>query len=145
MGPILSRCGYRCDLCLAYRPNIEADPSRRQKLSDGWYTYFGIRIPPSEIVCDGCRAENGRLIDTACPVRPCVIARGLETCAQCADGGCAALSARVVTLADAQKRVSWTIPDGDYRCFIRPYENKRRLAALREMGRPARGAAPASR
>ena len=26
MEPILTRCGYRCDLCLAYRPNIMEAP-----------------------------------------------------------------------------------------------------------------------
>jgi len=30
MEPILTRCGYRCDLCLAYRPNIDANPENRQ-------------------------------------------------------------------------------------------------------------------
>ncbi len=37
MEPILTRCGYRCDLCLAYKPNVVAHPANRQKLSDGWY------------------------------------------------------------------------------------------------------------
>ena len=35
MDEILSRCGYRCDLCLAYRPNVEANPAGRRELSDG--------------------------------------------------------------------------------------------------------------
>lgn len=142
MKPILSRCGYRCDLCLAYRPNVEADPRRQKKLSDGWYTYFGFRIPANEIVCDGCWADDGRLIDAACPVRPCVIARGLQNCAQCADQGCAALEQRLVALADVQKHVSWPIPDGDYQRFIRPYENRRRLTALREGSRREPDASP---
>jgi hypothetical protein len=41
MEEILSRCGYRCDLCLAYRPNVEKNPSNQQVLSDGWFKYFG--------------------------------------------------------------------------------------------------------
>ena len=58
MEPILTRCGYRCDLCLAYWPNITANPANRQKLSDGWFKYFGFRIPPEEIQCDGCMSEH---------------------------------------------------------------------------------------
>ncbi len=27
---ILTRCGYRCDLCLAFRPNVAAKPVREQ-------------------------------------------------------------------------------------------------------------------
>ena len=50
MEPILTRCGYRCDLCLAYRPNVAKNPSNQQKLSDGWFKYFGFRLPPSEII-----------------------------------------------------------------------------------------------
>ncbi len=48
MEPILTRCGYRCDLCLAYRPNIETNPENRQILSDGWHKCFGFPIPPEE-------------------------------------------------------------------------------------------------
>lgn len=66
MEPILTRCGYRCDLCLAYRPNAERDPANRQILSDGWHRYFGFRIPPEQICCDGCMAENATLIGVAC-------------------------------------------------------------------------------
>jgi hypothetical protein len=51
MEEILTRCGYRCDLCLAYRPNVEADPANQQTLSDGWHKYFGFRIPAEQIIC----------------------------------------------------------------------------------------------
>lgn len=37
MEEVLSRCGYRCDLCLAYAPNVQAHPEYRQTLSDGWF------------------------------------------------------------------------------------------------------------
>ena len=82
MGEILSRCGYRCDLCLAYRPNVEVNPSNQQALNDGWFEYFGLRIPPEELVCDGCMADTPQ-IDRGCPVRPCVIRKGLANCSEC--------------------------------------------------------------
>ncbi|NIS79695.1 MAG: DUF3795 domain-containing protein [Anaerolineales bacterium] len=69
MAEIVRRCGYRCDLCLAYRPNIEANPSNQQILSDGWYRYFGFRMAPENIICYGCMSEDPQLIDKACPVR----------------------------------------------------------------------------
>jgi hypothetical protein len=81
MTEILTRCGFRCDLCLAYKPNIEKHPENKQKLSDGWHKYFGFRIPPDEIYCEDCMAEE--------------------------------------------------IPEEDYLCFIKPYENKKRFDALR--------------
>jgi Protein of unknown function (DUF3795) len=131
MDPILTRCGYRCDLCLAYRPNVEKNPANQQKLSDGWFKYFGFRLPPESIICDGCLAENPKLIDKACPVRPCVIERGLENCAQCQDYVCDKLVERLVVREDIQQKAVGPIPEDDYQCFIRPYENKLRLEAIR--------------
>ena len=138
MQVILTRCGYRCDLCLAYRPNVEANPANRQVLSDGWFKYFGFRIPPQEIVCDGCLSPDPRLIDSACPVRPCVIERGLDNCASCGEYGCARLEERRVTFEGIQAAASDQIPPEDYQRFIRPYENHRRLEAIRRArGEPA--------
>lgn len=129
---ILTRCGYRCDLCLAYKPNIEQNPVNRQKLSDGWFKYFGFRLPTEAICCDGCMLDNPKLIDTSCPVRPCVIERGLDNCAQCDEYVCAKLKERLVVLEEIKQRVGAEIPDDDYHCFIQPYENKLRLDALRK-------------
>jgi hypothetical protein len=132
MDPILTRCGYRCDLCLTYRPNVEKNPANQQKLSDGWFKYFGFRLPPESILCDGCRSDNPKLIDSGCPVRPCVIARRLDNCAQCADYICEKLILRLVVFEDIRQKAGGSIPEDDYQCFIRPYENKRRLEALKE-------------
>ena len=64
---ILARCGCRCDLCLAYRENVEKE-DRRKLLSDGWYKYFGFRIEPEDIVvCDGCLSDD--CLKTSCSIR----------------------------------------------------------------------------
>lgn len=131
MEAILSRCGFRCDLCLAFRPNVEAHPENRQVLSDGWFRYFGFRIPPEQIVCDGCWAEAGELIDRACPVRPCVIERSLQNCAACGEYVCERLRYRLVDGDELAARTGVPIPAEDREKFIRPYENKRRLEQLR--------------
>ena len=131
MELILTRCGYRCDLCLAYRPNIRANPDDRLKLSDGWFKYFGFRIPPEQIACDGCLSDNPKLIDSQCPVRPCVIERGRDNCAQCDEYVCDRLKERLVEYEGVRQRVGAEIPQEDRACFIRPYENKVRLDELR--------------
>ena len=135
MEPILTKCGYRCDLCLAYKPNIENNPSNQQKLSDGWHKYFGFRLTPAEIICDGCMSNNSKLIDQSCPVRPCVIEKGLDNCAQCEDYVCEKLAQRLVAYEEVKKRVGMEISEDDYLCFIRPYENKKRLEDLRARGK----------
>jgi len=83
MKPVLTRCGYRCDLCLAHNSNVLKNPSNQQKRRDGWFKYYGFRVPPTEICCDSCLEENPRLIDQSCPVRPCSIDNGMNNCLQC--------------------------------------------------------------
>lgn len=138
MDQILTRCGFRCDLCLAYRPNVEADPASQQILSDGWHEYFGFRIPADAIICDGCMAENPRLIDEKCPVRPCVIDKGLANCSECEDYTCGKLAERLVVYEELAARRAAPIPVEDRTRFITPYENKERLDLLRNARRPAK-------
>ena len=135
MEPILTRCGFRCDLCLAYTPNITANPSNRQKLSDGWFKYFGFRIPPEDILCDGCMSENALLLDLSCPVRPCVIEKGLDNCSQCESYICEKLAERLVVYEEIKQKMRVEIPEDDYICFIQPFENKLRLEALKVQAR----------
>lgn len=130
MRQILTRCGYRCDLCLAYKDNLAQNPSVRDKLSDGWFKYFGFRIQPQDIYCDGC-LENLNLLDSGCPVRPCVIEKGLENCSQCDQYVCEKLQERLVVYEGMKEKHGGEISEDDYLCFIRPYENKKRLEALR--------------
>lgn len=131
MKQILTRCGYRCDLCLAYKPNVDKKPSNQKKLSDGWYKYFGFRLSPTKIICDGCMSESPKLIDQGCPVRPCVIEKGLDNCSQCDHYICEKLTERIVVYEQVKKRCNAEIPEDDYVCFIRPYENKKRLDEVR--------------
>jgi hypothetical protein len=99
------RCGYRCDLCPAYRQNIHG-PEDQQRTSDGWFKYYGFRIPPEQIRCDGCLdgRPEARRIDTTCPIGPCAISRGLTTCAACPDWGCERSKSRTVTRAHPRGR-----------------------------------------
>ena len=120
---IITRCGYRCDLCLAYKEYIESQEDRKI-ISDGWFKYFGFRIPLEEISCDGCLSpkEEPRLIDDICPVRACVIEKEIDNCSKCEEFSCKKFETRVVDREDFED-----IPEEDYQRFIRPYENKRRL------------------
>ena len=130
MDPIITKCGYRCDLCLAYRPNVEAHPENRQILSDGWHKYFGFRIPPEEIYCEGCLSVDGKQIDSGCPVRPCVIDRGIDNCAYCGDFVCEKLQSRMVNFHEIQTRFNQPISIKDRYRFITPYESENRLKTL---------------
>ncbi len=134
MDPIIARCGYRCDLCPAYRENIHGHQDR-QRTSDGWYKYYGFRIPPEQIRCDGCRDERpeARRMDATCPIRPCAIARGVHTCTECPACGCERYESRTVTREWVEQRIGAPIPPEDYRWFVLPYERRNfRTAAPRK-------------
>lgn len=131
---IITRCGYRCDLCLAYQPNIEKNPENPKILSDGWYQYFGFRIEPDNLHCDGCMSSNKNdinLIDKECPVRPCVIEKELNNCANCENYICNKLKGRIVSVEKIEEQIGKKIPKEDYIRFIKPYENKKRLDKMR--------------
>lgn len=132
MRQILSLCGMRCDLCMAYRPNIEHHSENRQILSDGWYKYFGFRIPPEELGCGGCFPDEKPTLDSECKVKPCVTVLGLKSCADCDAYICEKLSKILVTFEAMQEKFDKPIPEVDRQRFILPYENAARLAKLRD-------------
>lgn len=132
MTMLISRCGYRCDQCLAYRPHILTNPKLAKTLSEGWFKYYGFCIAPEAIICEGCLTENDRLVDKACPVRPCVLEHKFKTCAQCPEYPCEKIQQRLVTFEEVRERFGKEILDEDYRNFIQPYENKIRLDVQRQ-------------
>jgi hypothetical protein len=129
MEEILTRCGFRCDLCPAYDGNLRTVDDRR-KISDGWFKYYGFRIAAEEIGCVGCWNE-GKHADTQCPIRPCVIEYNLENCAYCKDFGCEKLKSRMDAIDAIEKKFP-DLPADDYNLFIRPYKSRERLALIRE-------------
>jgi hypothetical protein len=76
-------------------------------------------------------AYDAQLIDRNCPVRPCVIEKGLENCSQCEDYVGDKLRERLVVYEEIRQKFGAEILLEDWMCFIQPYENKQRLDALR--------------
>jgi hypothetical protein len=116
---------------MAYKPNVDQNPPNRERLSDGWFNCFGFRLPSSEICCDGCMADDPTLIDRGCPVRPCVMEKGLDNCSQCTEYVCDKLKQRQVIYEEIRQRFGEEISAEDRTSFIRPYENRWRPDALR--------------
>ena len=128
---ILTKCGYRCDLCFAYKENIEKQ-DQRAILSDGWFEIYGFRIEPQNIMCEGCvSSENPVLIDKNCPVRPCVVAKSLANCSECEDYICEDLSGRIVNRKNIEDKIGRKLSSFEYESFVYPYESKPRLDRLR--------------
>ncbi len=134
---VVARCGYRCDLCLAHKTKIRS-PTDQERISDGWFQYFGFRIPPEKVRCDGCLApdsERPHLIDKGCPVRACILTRGIENCAHCDAYPCEKLTQRFVDRDALAAGRGAPIPEEDYLSFVEPYEGRKVLDAIRRTAR----------
>ena len=132
MNAELTRCGFRCDLCPAYRSNVEKETTNLSWVAATWQKAFDFYLEPEEMICDGCMAEDGVLLDVNCQVRPCVQARGFHDCSQCENYICEKLQTRLIEY-DALVREKGDIFTPEERlCCIRPFENKPRLEALRK-------------
>jgi hypothetical protein len=128
---IVARCGMRCDLCIAYvhHPDHES-MEERKRASDVWEKYLGFRVEPGDIECRGC-LDGECLMDKDCPVRPCVIRHGYESCAQCGEfEGCGSLSARLIQETGYGDREWGVLPKEDIR-YLEAFINYTRLKEMR--------------
>lgn len=139
MAKILSRCGYRCDLCPAYHRNIRT-PEDCEHVSVGWLKYVGDDVPPDEVSCPGCLAvepfvdDKGNSLrspDPNCTVRPCTMERGLDNCSSCPEFSCEKLEYYMNFMERKYDDFSG-IPQEDFEKFIQPYLSKERLLAIRK-------------
>jgi hypothetical protein len=128
-------CGFRCDLCPAYKKNIR-NFEDQQNVSDGWYHYYGFKVPPEKIYCDGCLVEDfedTRQIDTQCPIRACVKERDLLNCGFCDDYPCQNLKSKLVDIQEAKSKIQEIESEDEFERFIKPYENKKYFKNLRKI------------
>jgi hypothetical protein len=134
MEEMIGCCGFRCDLCPAYRQNLSGEEDQR-RVSEGWFKYYGFRIPPENICCDGCLPENcpkPRQIDPHCFVRRCAGERGFPNCAHCDEYMCDELVKKMVNFDEIAARYGAPIPPEDYARFLKPYEAKKVLEEIRK-------------
>ena len=116
----LAMYGCRCDLCKAYTPNIQKN-DRRKTLAEMWNKYYG--LDPSVMdSCDGRRSDNPS--DTECPVRKCVLEKGLNHCGDCGDFPCDVFYQRCGSFPDEKKKDFGT---AEYTDYMLAYDNETRL------------------
>lgn len=128
---ILSRCGYRCDLCQAYKENIAAQDQRR-RVQALWGKYYGIEADAEDIGCDGCLSAkaDAELADSNCPVRPCAIAKGVAHCGQCPNYPCGHIRTRIgLSAAAAREKLGDAFNQEEFDQFLLAYDNQPGLDA----------------
>jgi Protein of unknown function (DUF3795) len=84
-------CGLNCADCPTYIATQKDDDKLRNEVAKQWSKQFQMEFKTSDMNCDGCKAENGRLFGycNACEVRQCNRDKSIETCAECEDYDCA--------------------------------------------------------
>lgn len=125
----MTMCGYKCELCKAYAPNIESK-DERSKLSMIWNKYYDLDIKPEQIYCDGCRCfrEGATRIDNNCPVRKCVIQMNIEHCGNCTSFPCDTFNERKgLTIEEAQAKLGSRFDYEEYQEYLLAYDNFTRL------------------
>lgn len=130
MREILSYCGYRCDLCPAYRENLKSDEDRARVRED-WIKYYDHRVDLDEVDCRGCAAglKDG---NPNCKVRPCAIEKGVATCADCDEFACEKIAKQMNAIEPIAEKHCDSMPPEDYQRYIAPYESEKRLRDLRK-------------
>ena len=129
MGELMSMCGYRCDICKAYAPNIKQNDQRKE-LSEMWKKYYELDIPAAGIYCDGCGCDRSgaRRVDPDCPVRECVLDKKLAHCGVCTQYPCDIFDRRKgLCFEEAQTKLGKGFNDIEYFVYLRAYDNKTRL------------------
>ena len=122
----------RCDICPAFAPNRSS--ADLQRASAVWAELFDVHIAATEICCSGCRGSGEGLLDKECPVRSCVLSRGLEDCAQCPQMPCENLKKRWVSREELELKHAHPIPEDDYQKYVLPFENAPYLKSFTKRG-----------
>ncbi len=119
MSEILAYCGLLCHTCQIYLATREEDAGAqarmRAEIARVCREQYGLAYSPQDITdCDGCPGEGQRLFVacSACKMRNCARARGLETCASCPEYPCPDLRAFLESEPEARRRLDALRPDG---------------------------------
>lgn len=99
MNIFLSYCGLECNTCPIRLATLETNPLRQEEMREAVINQcrelYGMELEPGDITdCDGCRTGTGRLFSGCldCRIRNCAEKKKVETCADCSDYPCDALS-----------------------------------------------------
>jgi len=90
MAELIGACGLDCAACPAYVATQASDDEKIEEISRQWSEEYGGDIRPEHVWCDGCIPGGERACAhvAECKIRACVLERGFENCAPCADYAC---------------------------------------------------------
>jgi len=135
MEAIIGKCGFCCSSCPAYKGNIKSEDDK-ETASKGWSNYLRVQVNPEEVSCEGCFENHHSKMDAHCRIKPCATTKGYETCAECNRYLCHDLKEKAEKYEEILLRFNSMIPTKDYLRFVKPYEGKIILDAIRSRLKP---------
>ncbi len=102
--PLIAACGLDCSQCEAYVATQANDLLALEAIAEKWRVeYHAPGISADTILCDGCMVEGRKIGHCAeCQIRQCVVERGLQNCAACADYPCEQLTSFLKPIPQAK-------------------------------------------
>ena len=82
---VIAYCGLNCAECPVFLATQRNDDDERKQVAEKWSKEFNWELVPSDINCDGCKIEEGRVFGFCkkCEVRKCGDKKGIDNCAFC--------------------------------------------------------------
>jgi hypothetical protein len=107
MAEIWGACGLDCGACPAYVATQADDAAKIAEIAVQWSQQYGAEIKAEHVWCDGCIPGGERACAhvAECKIRACVLERGFENCAPCADYVCDSLSEVLEHAPQARERL----------------------------------------
>ena len=109
MKEFIACCGLDCESCDARIATLTCDNALREKTAKLWSELNGVPITPDMINCMGCRVDGVKTpyCESMCPIRQCVLRKGLATCGECPErDGCHTVGAVWNSDPEARERLS---------------------------------------
>jgi hypothetical protein len=102
---LIAACGLICSECPAYIATQKNDDALRAETARKWSEMFKSDIKPTDINCDGCPGDSGRLFNycSTCAIRKCAREKKLATCASCPEYSCQKLDEFLAQVPEARK------------------------------------------
>jgi hypothetical protein len=136
---MMSACGVLCSECPAYLAQTKGAAHQRRTVQ-AWRRIYGLTETVEHISCSGCLGPDDEVFHTSlnCKARLCCRAKGVSSCAECANESCPDLETAQSVWDDVPNLAS-TLSTADFATYARPYcGHRERLAAARATGRDGR-------
>ena len=104
---MIAFCGLNCHECGAFIATKNNDDEKRLEMAKLWSKQFNADIKPSDINCDGCHSDTGKIFGhcKVCEVRKCGKEKSLDNCGYCDEYSCEKLGMVFKMMPHAKKQL----------------------------------------